>query len=533
MFCRSAGLARYSKKSFHGNYFVSAFFLLPLALTVTVSAQAQGPAEHQTPAVSSVVGQGHTNALVGSLTSFDTDGDNALNIGDYARAQMVFSERIKNLGKDKKGSFAEVGLRAGLFEALLWQSNMAAAAAELKRIHKVLDPLTASSTEHDKEQVNLLTARVLDAQSWLEEGQGQREQAIETLKRAIALLKVDGVHSHETWRLVTCMGHLASLYAGMGGYNQASQLLQDALTYAKNSPSIAPLNIADIEEQLGSMLFKQGLAAEANQHFAIALAMDNATGAVQRRYSPKPYWLCPTYTYTEGSPWSSRSFQDGLQRKRITLDAVAVEAVAVRDNSAQGKGKVVKVALTVLNRSNGPLEFMGKKPEFIALTPKAVMATMIEPLKLADSVEKKAQSKAKWVRFWGQDATQTLTSTYINPPAYGYGFGGFYPPVMSYGGTIPTVMRNGNMTTVMTQVPDYAAQQRAMEKARAIEDDAKAYAEQIRSQSLGPCDINPGATISGAVFFQLDDANKAGACVVRIPVGDATFEFNFDKLAGN
>jgi hypothetical protein len=86
---------------------------------------------------------------------------------------------------------------------------------------------------------------------------------------------------------------------------------------------------------------------------------------------------------------------------------------------------------------------------------------------------------------------------------------------------------------MMTQVPDYAAQQRAMEKARAIEDDAKAYAEQIRSQSLGPCDINPGSTISGAIFFQLDDANKAGACIVRIPVGDATFEFTFDKLAGN
>ncbi|MFA6208092.1 MAG: tetratricopeptide repeat protein [Candidatus Obscuribacterales bacterium] len=520
------------KNGFHGNYLKKAFCILPVALLTAMSASAQGPAEHQS-AGSAVVGQGHTKALVGSLTSFDTDGDNALNIGDYGRAQEVFASRIKSLSSDQKGTFTEVGLRAGLFEALLWQGNTAAAAAELKRIHKVLDPLSTNLGENNVEQVNMLNARVLDAQSWLEEGQGQRDQAMQTLNKAISLLKVAGVDEHETWRLVTCMGHLASLQAGMGAYNQAAQLLQEALGYAKNSPSIAPLNIADIEEQLGSMLFKQGRADEANQHFAIALAMDNATGAVQRKYSPKPYWLCPTYTYTDGSPWSTRSFQDGLQRKRITLDAVAVEAVAIRDNSAQSKGKVVKVALTVLNRTNASLDFMGRKPELIAMTPKAVVATMIEPLKLADNVEKKAQSKAKWVRFWGQDATQTLTSTYINQPSYGYGYGGFYPPVMSYGGTIPTVMRNGNMTTMMTQVPDYAAQQRAMEKARAIEDDGKAYADQIRSQSLGPCDIAGGASITGAVFFQLDDASKAGSCIVRIPIGDATFEFTFDKLVGN
>jgi tetratricopeptide (TPR) repeat protein len=179
------------------------------------------PAEHQT----AVVGQGHANALVGTLTSFDTDGDNALNIGDYARAQEVFSNRIKNLSKDQKGSFAEVGLRAGLFEALLWQGNISAAAAELKRIHKVFDPLTTNLGENNVEQVNMLNARILDAQSWLEEGQGQRDQAMQTLLKAISLLKVAGVDEHETWRLVTCMGHLASLQAGMGAYNQARSIV--------------------------------------------------------------------------------------------------------------------------------------------------------------------------------------------------------------------------------------------------------------------------------------------------------------------
>jgi hypothetical protein len=221
------------------------------------------------------------------------------------------------------------------------------------------------------------------------------------------------------------------------------------------------------------------------------------------------------------------------------LNEVSVEVSAVRDTSAQAKGKIVRINIGITNTCDKTLEFMGKKPEFIAMTPKAVVATMIEPLKLADSVEKKADGKAKWVRFWGENATQTMSSTYMNmnQPVYGYGygsgFGGFYPPVMSYGGTIPTVMRNGNMTTVMTQVPDYAAQARAMEKARNIEAEGKAYAEEIRSQSLGPSDILPGASITGALFFQLDDASKAGACILRIPIGDAIFEYHFDKLAGN
>ncbi len=480
----------------------------------------------------SAAAQADNGSLKVSLTSFDADGDNALNVSDYARAQELFSNRLKNLGA-AKGTFTEVGLRTGLFESLVWQGKLSEAAAELKRIHKVLDPLTRSAQASEAEQVNLLNARVLDAQSWLEEGSGQRDKAIETLMQAISLLKQEGIKETETWRLVTCMGHLASLRAGQGAYGQAASLLQEALDQAKGSSTIAPTNIADIEEQLGSMLFKMGKAAEAAPHFQRSLAIDNAGNAVLQRYSPKPYWLYPTYRYIEGSPWSDSTLAGGVMRKRIALNTVTVEVSAIRDNSAQAKGKVVRVGVVVKNRSDRPIEFMGRKPEFMVVTPKVVAATMIEPLQMAQNVEKKADGKAKWVRFWGQDATQTVSSTYMNQPMYGYGFGGFYPPVMSYGGTIPTVMRNGNMTTVMTQVPDYAAQQRAMEKARAIEDDARAYANEIRTQSLGPGDIAPGAAVNGLLFFQLDDGAKAGSCIVRIPVGDAEFEFTFDKLAGN
>ncbi len=472
------------------------------------------------------------STLSGSLTSFDADGENALNVSDYSRAQELFTSRLKNLGaaKNGKGTFTEVGLRAGLFEALVWQGKLSEAAAELKRIRKVLDPLTRSAQPSEMEQVNLLNARVLDGQSWLEDGLGQKDKAIDTLTQAIKLLKTDGIKDTETWRLLTCMGHLASLRAAQGAYGQAAALLQEAIEESKGSSSVAPLNIADLEEQLGSMLFKMGKAAEAAPHFQAALAIDNSGNDVLQRYSPKPYWLYPTYKYVDGSPWSAGGMINGAPSKRIALNTVTVQVTLVRDNAAQAKGKIMRVGVAVKNLSDGPIQFMGRRPELMVLTPKVVAATMIEPLQMAQDVEKKAGGKAKWVRFWGENATQTMSSTYINPPMYGYGMGGFYPPVMSYGGTIPTIMRNGNMTTMMTQVPDYAAQQRAMEKARAIEDDAKAYADEIRTQSLGPSDIAPGATVNGLLFFQVDDSSKAGSCIVRIPVGDAEFEFNFDRL---
>jgi hypothetical protein len=117
-------------------------------------------------------------------------------------------------------------------------------------------------------------------------------------------------------------------------------------------------------------------------------------------------------------------------------------------------------------------------------------------------------------------------------PLYGYGYGGFYPPVVSYGGTYPFVSRSGNMTMVTTQVPDYAAQQRALEKARNIEQNGQAYASDIRSQSLGPCTLGPGEKVSGAIFFELPPGTKPSdkaKYILRLPVGDSLFQFRFDS----
>lgn len=457
---------------------------------------------------------------------FDGDGDNALNVCDYGRAEAVFGNRLKNLGAADKGSLVEAGLRAGFFEALLWQGKLSEAGSELKKLRKVLDALNQNDAA-----VQLLQARVLDAASWLEQGLGNNEAAAASLSQAIAILQNDGVKSYETWRLVTALGHLASLKAGGGNYDQARNLLEEALRLSEHSSSISPLDIADIEEALGGLLYRMG-KADAGLHFARALTIKNATGAVLKPYSPKPYWHVPCYRYVEGSPWSASAFQDGLSQKSINLNFASLQCAVVKDKTATGKNPVLRVFITIANSSQQPIQLMGRKPELVVLTPKAVMANMIEPLKLADNVEQKAQKKAKWVRFWGQDATQTLTSTYINPPLYGYGYGGFYPPVVSYGGTLPMISRSGNMTMVTTQVPDYAAQQRAMEKARNIEENGQAYAADIRSQSLGPCMIAPGDKVSGAIFFELPTSVKAGdksKYALKLPVGDSLFEFSFDQ----
>jgi tetratricopeptide (TPR) repeat protein len=465
--------------------------------------------------------------------AFDGDGDNALNVCDYPRAEAVFSSRLAALSSSNsaKGTLHEAGLRAGLFEALLWQGRLNEAAAELKRLTKVLDAQNQSEPA-----VELLQARVLDDRSWLEQGQGNSDQAAATFSKAIEILKLGGIKNYETWRLVSSLSHLAALKAGSGDYLQASKLLQDALQQAQSSGSktIAPLNIADTEEALGSILFKMG-SADANEHFARALSIKDETGAVVKPYMPKPYWLEPVYRYVEGSPWSATASQDGVIQQTVNLSGASVQCAVVRDKTASSKQTVLRVFVTLINRSNGRVQLMGRKPELVVLTPKVVLATMIEPMKLAEGVEQKAQKKAKWVRFWGQDATQSVTSTYINPPMsplYGYGYGGFYPPVVSYGGTYPFVSRSGNMTMVTTQVPDYAAQQRALEKARNIEQNGQAYASDIRSQSLGPCTLGPGEKVSGAIFFELPPGTKPSdkaKYILRLPVGDSLFQFRFDS----
>ena len=59
---------------------------------------------------------------------------------------------------------------------------------------------------------------------------------------------------------------------------------------------------------------------------------------------------------------------------------------------------------------------------------------------------------------------------------------------------------------------------------------ARAKADDIRSNSLGPSDVAAGQTLTGSIFFDAAGVTNASACLVRIPIGDTQFEFRFDSI---
>jgi hypothetical protein len=535
--------------------FVGRIFMLILALVLgnmfnALSAQAAEPwspqavnitAPETNGSVSSSTASSAASSAKSSATTSDTAFkapayqnkgiENALDIGDYSRAQTLITNKLNNLS-NSKNSFDEAYLRTALVESLLGQGQLPAAAVELKKLKKVLDSLKPgamhSFTLDDERE---LTARAMSDESWLLQGLGKMEEAQTVVTGAIVKLKELHAVDRQTWRLLACLSHSAALKATGGDYDGAKQLLEDALAQVGGSHSLSPLNVADIQESLASVLFRMGDQKDASMHFNQSIAIKNATGALTRRYAPGPYWLSPSYRYIEGSPWSGKTFQNGLEKKTVDVGAVRVEAAVMRDKTASKQ--MVQVMLSVTNRTNQSVEFMGQRPEFVTISPKVFFAKMIDPNTLAAQIQKKGDGKAKWIRFWGQGATQSVSTTYMgNMPFYGYGYGNGYPPVMGYGGAMPFVSRSNGMTNVITQVPDPMAEARAFQKASQVEGAARAKADDIVSKSLGPSDIAAGQTLSGSIYFDAAGLANSSACLVRIPIGNSQFEFRFDTITG-
>jgi hypothetical protein len=85
---------------------------------------------------------------------------------------------------------------------------------------------------------------------------------------------------------------------------------------------------------------------------------------------------------------------------------------------------------------------------------------------------------------------------------------------------------NNNMTTITTQVPDWQARARALQKASDVSDKSSSDAADTRQNALGPTTVPPGQQLYGTLDF--DDV-KFTKALVRVPVGDAVFEFMFDR----
>jgi len=244
-----------------------------------------------------------------------------------------------------------------------------------------------------------------------------------------------------------------------------------------------------------------------------ALGIKLATNACTSPYTPHPYWQNVDFKFNEGAPNCQRGSYQGTQQEIINTNGITVGASMQPVEST----KSTQVNIVVRNDSNQQIQFLPISPTLWVTSPKIGLTMQVDPTKLANTIQKKGDRKAAWIRFWGENATTTLTSTMI-------GNGGFYPPF--YGGGYPGGYwnRSGNMTIMNTQVPNYAAQAAALQRAADVSNLAQQNANTIKTSGLGPTTIAPGQTIAGALFF---DAPKISAATLRIPIGNGAFKFDF------
>jgi len=441
--------------------------------------------------------------LQASAFAEDKDGENALDLEDYARAEATYrSDLSKKLGAAQEGY-----IRTGLGESLLWQGRFNEAGKELKRAYSLVDKTQPQASD--------LRARVLDAQSWLDETRKDRSSAIANCKAALDCL--NNVKDADPPHRSAVLEHLGYLMRESGQYLEAARYYGEALEIKGKTYGADSLQAADVLEQVSMMLRRLGKNDEAAKQYMVALQIKSRSPALFTAFSPHVYSDTVTYRFCPGTPNCALTSQNGETRQAVNIGGLTVGVSMVP--ATKELAKSTRVNVTVLNQSPYPVQLLSKPPVLTVMEPKVALSHLVDPTALADKIEKKGDKSAKWVRFWGADSTMPVTTTFIgHPGVWGY------TPVTTYNNIPPAVTTSGNVTTVTTRVPDYVAQMRALQKAADIQERSREQASTIRESSLGATTIQPGGTTSGTLYFDTTSVQKA---ILQLPVGNGEFEFQF------
>jgi tetratricopeptide (TPR) repeat protein len=462
------------------------------------------------PELAQPMGQGQSATPIAGQTSTSipfSEGERALDLGEYSRAENLFLDDLKRAGKNDPN---RAYYQTGLSEALINQGRFAEAAKEYKKAQQLVEA---------QGKANELTARLYDGLSWLAHAQGRLDEAIAYGQKAVATRKAASDAS--SLMLVSTLTHLGYLSDLKGQLQQATQYYMQALGIQDTQAGPGSLTAADLQEDIGSAFRRMGDTEKAKHYFQSALQIKLSRQATLATYAPHAYWETVTFPFVEGSPNCMRRFEQGTTQLIATANGVTV-AASLKQVEAT---KSTQVNIIIHNDSDKAIQFLPIPPSLTMTQPKIMMAPQVDPTKLATTIEKKGDRKAAWIRFWGSQATQTMTSTCIGQPGF---FG--YPPVygtamynnsMGYSGW---ANRSGDMTIMHQSVPDYAAQARALARAAEVADQAHQRSDTIKTTGLGPTQIPAHQTISGSLYF---DAPKMTESVVRIPIGNAVFEFSF------
>lgn len=445
-----------------------------------------------------------------------TDSDNAIEVGDYARAESVAAERLKTV----QGGVAEIALRLSLIEARMWQGKFQTLPKELKIVSSML-----SKTQNVSPN---LIARYLDDQSWITQIGGDPVKAEAQAREAIDHWK----KAQQTDVSFLCGGidHLAQLLEDRGAFAEAAKWYQESLALHSKAQGPRSVAAANEMEKLGALAFRSGNQALAQKMYADALSIKEGTRSVFQQFAPQRAEDAVFYRFLPGAPNASRETADGVTREKITANGVTVEAALLTKGADLLKN--CKAMVRITNNGESPISVLPQGPDLIILKPKIQLARQVQGESLAQSIEKKGEGKAKWIRFWGSQATTTSTTNILGNGGGFYPYGGFMSPNFGYGGPMgyggnSWYNNSGGMTTMVTSVPDFQARERAYQRAQAVSEQTQRQAADVRDSQLGPTTLNPMGRIVGCLYY---DQNNFDEATLRIPVGKAVFEFRFDHL---
>ena len=439
--------------------------------------------------------------------------DEALQLGEYVTALRMFESGLsdKSISADLR---AEMLL--GASETYLWQGNFSDAFSSLKKALPLVNKYFGAASAQQ--------GRALDIYAWLSQTQNKPDKAEEYCAQALAIRR----RLPDKGALADSLEHMALLQENKGLYNEATSLYNEALTlrsqqFGPNSPAVG-----DLYDRLGAIAVRRGKMQEAQNDFAQANQIKQTSGACLQPYSPHTSDNTVVYRYYQGAPNCARAMNGGNLTERIVGDGVIVEASIVLKPTEFAKSSSADIR--IINQNRQPVDILSQPASLVVLAPKIKVAQLLSGDRLAQDIEKKGESKAKWIRFWGADATTSVTSTVINPQPYSPWAWGYAPNPYGYPSYPPGWQRRGWMnnpvTTVTTQVPDWQKRAEALAKAQNVTDKSREAAQIIRQSALGPTTVPAMSTVQGTLNFASDNFDKA---LLRVPVGNAVFEFRFDK----
>ncbi len=453
---------------------------------------------------------------VGQCSEYEKAGSESFSIGDFASAETKFRSALDLMSSDSTMKSKIPALEVKYTNALMSQGKFKESAKELKK--------TLSLTKSISGTNSIDYGLALDLQSWLYQANGKMDNSIASLKDSISILESKDAGSSD---LADAYEHMGLLQDTVGLFDPAQNYYTKALDIRSKLCGSNSVEVADLDEDLAHLAQKRGQGGNAPQFYLNALRIKESRGEPWKHYAPEPTERVVVFHYLQGAPNCQQGSSDGTDIERITANGITVEAGLSQKPS--NFAKTTRALVRIHNDSQYDVDVLSQPPTFIQITPNVEILKPLNPAELAARIEKKGESKAKWIKFWGADAmTQVQSTAYTNGnmPVYGY-----VPNAFGWSTNNNNNWNNRNRnnnwqsTTVTSMVPDYQAREEAYRKAQAATEKSKSDALAIRDASLGADTLSSGGSMQGALDFEF---SKYESAILRIPIGNAIYEFRFE-----